>query len=113
MTTKSVQGWVIHKQWSGDTSARVYFFTRELGLLQCLCKGGRTPKKQSLLQAFTPLWLVVQERYNLYYTQSIESTFPMFQFESHALFSALYLNELLYYVLKPLYPDEELFNAYL
>lgn len=113
MTAKSLQAWVIHKQWSGDTSANVSFFTRELGLVQCLCKGGRTPKKQSLLQAFTPLWVGVDERYDRYYTRTIESISPMLQLESNSLFSGLYINELLYYALSPVYPDAELFNAYL
>ncbi len=113
MTSRSVQAWVIHKQWSGDTSARVSFFTRELGLIQCLCKGGRTPKKQSLLQAFTPLWVSVDERHERYYAQTIESIAPMFHLEGVSLFSGLYVNELLYYALSPASADEELFNAYL
>lgn len=113
MTTKSLQALVLHKQWSGDTSAKVIFFTRELGLVHCLCKGGRTPKKQSLLQAFTPLWLGVDERHDRYYARSVESLSPMLPLEGNALFSALYINELLYYVLKPVYPDAELFDAYL
>ncbi|MCL5272703.1 MAG: DNA repair protein RecO C-terminal domain-containing protein [Gammaproteobacteria bacterium] len=113
MTTKSLQAWVIHKQWSGDTSARVDFFSRELGLVHCLCKGGRTPKKQSLLQAFTPLWVCVDERHDRYYTQSMESISPMLHLEGNSLFSGLYINELLYHALRPIYPDAELFNAYL
>ncbi len=113
MTSRSVQAWVIHKQWSGDTSARVSFFTRELGLIQCLCKGGRTQKKQSLLQAFTPLWVSIDERYDRYFAQSVESIAPMLQLEGVSLFSGLYVNELLYYVLSPANSYEELFNAYL
>ncbi|WP_298625810.1 DNA repair protein RecO [uncultured Legionella sp.] len=113
MTTKSLQAWVIHKQWSGDTSARVDFFSRELGLVHCLCKGGRTPKKQSLLQAFTPLWVCVDERHDRYYAKSIESISPMLHLEGNSLFSGLYINELLYHSLRPIYPDIELFNAYL
>lgn len=113
MTTKSLQAWVIHKQWSGDTSARVSFFTRELGMIQCLCRGGRTPKKQSLLQAFTPLWIAVEERYERYYVQAVESISPMLYLEGNSLFSGLYINELLYYALSRSYSDTELFNAYL
>ncbi len=113
MTTKSLQAWVIHKQWSGDTSARVDFFSQELGLVRCLCKGGRTPKKQSLLQAFTPLWLCVDERHDRYYVKSMESISPMLHLEGNSLFSGLYINELLYHTLRPIYPDAELFNAYL
>ena len=110
--TKSLQAWVIHKQWSGDTSARVSFFTCESGLIQCLCKGGRTPKKQSLLQAFSPLWVEIDERYDRYYTRAVESIAPMLQLEGNSLFSGLYINELLYYALSPAYSDEALFDAY-
>jgi DNA repair protein RecO (recombination protein O) len=113
MTHRSLQAWVLHKYWSGDTSARVIFFSRELGLIQCLCKGGRTPKKQSLLQAFTPLWLNVNERYDQYFAGSIESIAPMLYLEGHALFSGLYVNELLYRILSPSYPDTDLFDTYL
>jgi DNA repair protein RecO (recombination protein O) len=84
-----------------------------LGLINCLCKGGRTPKKQSLLQAFTPLWLSVDERHDRYYARSIESISPSLHLEGHSLFSGLYVNELLYYVLSPSYPDMHLFDAYL
>ncbi len=111
--TKSLQAWVLHKQWSGDTSAKVSFFTQEFGLIQCHCRGGRTPKKQSLLQAFTPLWISVDERHDRYYANSLESTAPSLYLEGNALFSGLYVNELLYYALSPMYPDLELFDAYL
>lgn len=110
--TKSIHAFVLHKYWSGDTSARVYFFTRELGVIHCLCKGGRSQKKQSLLQAFTPLWLAVDERYDRHFVRNIESTQPMLSLLGTALFSGLYLNELLYYVLKPEHPDPVLFDAY-
>lgn len=113
MTTKALHAYVIHKQWSGETSARVSFFTLELGLINCLCKGGRTPKKQSLLQAFTPLWVAVDERYERYYAKTIESVSPMLDLTGHSLFSGLYVNELLFYALKPLDPDEQLFASYL
>lgn len=112
MITKTIQAWVLHKRWSGETSARVTFFTRESGLIHCTYKGGRTLKKQSLLQAFTPLWVSVDERHDQYYVRSIESSSSVLPLEGNALFSGLYLNELLYYVLNPAYPDVELFDAY-
>lgn len=110
--TKTVEAWVIHKKWSGDTSARVSFFTREFGFIECLCKGGRTPKKQALLQAFTPLWLTLDERYERLYANKIESISPTLHLEGHSLFSALYINEILYYVLSPHTPDPGLYDAY-
>lgn len=100
---------MLHKQWSGDTSAKVTLFSREFGLVHCLCKGGRTPKKHSLLQPFLPLWVSVKG----YYTQSVESLASAFYFQGMTLFSALYVNELLYHVLRPELPEPELFDAYL
>jgi DNA repair protein RecO (recombination protein O) len=111
--TKTIEAWVLHKKWSGDTSARVSFFTREFGLIQCLCKGRRTPKKQALLQSFTPLWLTIEERYVRFFPKTIESISPMLHLEGHSLFSALYLNEILYYALSPDNADPTLFDAYL
>lgn len=113
MTTKTIEAWVLHKKWSGDTSARVTFFTCDLGIIDCLYKGGRTPKKQALLQAFTPVWLSVDKRYEQFFVKTIESISPTLSLDSHSLFSALYLNEILYYILTPQAPDEGLFNAYL
>lgn len=113
-STRAIEAWVLHKQWTGDTSARVSFITREAGLIQCFYKGGRTPKKQALLQAFTHLWISVSERYDRYYAQTIDSMSPTLQFPvSNSLFAGLYVNEILYYALKPNYPDTELFDAYL
>lgn len=112
MTTRVMNAWVLHKHWTGDTSARVVFFTRELGLIHCLCRGGRTLKKQAFLQPFTPLWLAVEERYDRFYTRSIEQHQPMLVLSGDSLFSGLYINELLYYALKPQYQDETLFDAY-
>jgi DNA repair protein RecO (recombination protein O) len=111
--TKTIEAWVLHKQWSGDTSARVTFFTRESGVIQCLCKGGRTPKKQALLQAFTPLWLTVEERYGRFFAKTIESISPTLPLVGNSLFSALYINEVLHHVLSPHYVDVALFEAYL
>ena len=113
-STQSIEAWVLYKQWSGDTSARVIFITRDAGLIQCFYKGGRTPKKQALLQPFTPLWVTITERYDRYYAQTIESSSPTLQFPvANALFASLYVNEILYYALSPNYPDAALFDAYL
>ncbi|BCA95898.1 DNA repair protein RecO [Legionella antarctica] len=65
------------------------------------------------MQAFTPLWVEIDDRYDRYYTRTIESISPMLHLEGNSLFSGLYINELLYYALSPASPDESLFNAYL
>ena len=112
MITNAVHAWVIHKSWSGDTSARVVFFTREHGLVSCFYKGGRTPKKQALLQAFSPLWLTIDVRGDAYFVRSLEVVTASVHLPGENLFAGLYLNELLYYALKPHDPHVTLHTAY-
>lgn len=112
MITNALQAWVLHKRWTGDTSAQVVFFTREQGILSCTCKGGRTPKKQSLLQAFTPLWLAVDERRDWHYLRQVEIISPSLQFTGSGLFSALYINELLHHALRPNDTNRLLYDVY-
>lgn len=113
MTTEAIEAWVLHKIPSGDSSARVTFFTREKGILNCLCKGGRTPKKQALLQAFSPLWLSLDSRRDWHYAHHIEPLRMSLNLKGNALFAGLYVNELLYYALKPMDSQPELFDVYL
>lgn len=112
MTTEACHAWVIHKYWSGDTSARVVFFTREQGLVNGLYKGGRTPKKQALLQVFTPLWLALDVRGQAYFVRHLEIAAPSLPLEGPTLFAGLYVNELLYHALKPHDPHLELHRLY-
>ena len=112
MITEALEAWVLHKQWSGDTSARVVFFTRDYGLVHCYYKGGRTPKKQALLQAFTPLWLTMDVRGDAYFVRQLEIAAPTVPLVGQRLFAALYMNELLYYLLKPLDPSIVMHEVY-
>lgn len=112
MTTEANKAWVLHKKPSGDSSFRVTFFTREYGLLSCLCKGGRAPKKQALLQPFIPLWLALDKRKDWYYLRQLEALAPSYDLKSQALFASLYLNELLYYTLSPEDSSPELYDSY-
>lgn len=108
MTTDMNQAWVLHKIWTGETSARVTFLTAEQGLVTGLYKGGRKPEKQALLQPFIPLWLVLKNTW----VQNLESAASGIPLEGAALFSGLYINELLYRLLKT-DAQPQLFDAYL
>jgi DNA repair protein RecO (recombination protein O) len=112
MITEGLEAWVLHKVPSGDSSLRVTFFTEEKGVLTCLCKGGRAPKKQAVLQPFLPLWLAVDVRKDWYFVRHIEVQAAAQQIKGKALFAGLYVNEILYYALKPFDPQPELFEAY-
>ncbi|KTD07131.1 DNA repair protein RecO [Legionella jamestowniensis] len=113
MATESLEAWVLHKQPSGDTSVFITFFTREKGIIKCLCKGGRTPKKQAILQAFTPLWISVDSKKDRNYVRQFETASCTFNLKGDTLFASLYLNELLYYSLSPADPHPALFDVYL
>ena len=112
MSEESSHAWVLHKQWSGDTSARVIFFTRDKGIVQALCQGGRAPKKQALLQAFIPLWVSFNVRSNWHYVNKLEMLSSALNLTNQSLFAGLYVNELLYLTLRPLDAHQELYDAY-
>lgn len=112
MKVESMAAWVLHKWPMGNTSLQITFFTREFGIIQCLCKGGRNPQKQALLQAFVPLWLALNWRKDRYYIHHIEATAAILELKAATLFAGLYLNELTYYSLRAGDPYPELFQAY-
>lgn len=112
MTAKNSEVWLLATRPSGDTSLRATFLSREWGLIHCLCKGWRKNKKKSLMQPFAPLWLAVEERDGWYYARDIELTGTMQNLRGESLFAAHYINELLYYSLKPALLEPHLFEAY-
>ena len=112
MITEGLHAWVLHKRPSGDASAQVTFFTREKGVVSALCRGGRTPKKQSLLQAFTPLWLTFDVRRDWHYVREMDAIAPSLTLASDSLFAGLYVNEILYHGIRPLDPSPSLYDAY-
>ena len=104
--------WMIHKIWAGGSSARALFFTREQGLVWAKYHGGWGPKKQAMLQSFTPLWIEFTQRQTWYYVRHLEIAGSAFEFTAPHLFSALYINELLYHMLRPQDPQPDLYDAY-
>jgi DNA repair protein RecO (recombination protein O) len=112
MITNALEAWLIHRQWLGDTSAQVVFFTRERGIVRSIYRSARTPKKQSLLQLFTPLCLFLNKHRSTYYVRELEMLSPTLPLAGERLFSALYVNELIYHALHPEDAHPELYDAY-
>ncbi len=112
MTIATLDAWLLHKRPSGDTSLQLTFFTYEQGLLSCWYKGARVRKKQTSLQAFTPFWLAVVSRGEWHYVRQLEATAAIATLHAKALFAGLYINELIYHLLRPLDPYPTLFTAY-
>lgn len=112
MITEHLSAWLLHKKPQGNTSFHCVFFTREYGLLECLFRGGRTPKKQAALQVFSPLWLAVNSRNHSFYLNQVEITGLPLRLSNMSLFAGLYINELLYYTLSIGESHPEFFNLY-
>ena len=107
-----IDAWLIHKIWSGETSARITLFTRERGIVQALYKGGRSPKNQALLQAFTPLWVVIDEKNHGSYIRKLETRAAHLALFEKYLLAGLYVNELLYLAQCQNDPVESLYIQY-
>ena len=112
MKTDAVNAWFLRSHPSGDTSLRIIFFTSEYGIVEALYKGGRTPKKKSILQPFMPLWLALNVRHEWYYVRNLESNSPALCLSGQVLFAGLYVNEMLYSMLKAHDAAPVLFEAY-
>ncbi|RUQ89437.1 DNA repair protein RecO [Legionella septentrionalis] len=113
MITSALPTWILHKRWVRDTSVQITFLTEEEGLLQALYRGGRSLKKKPLIQEFMPLWVSLNKRGEHVYVQQLEASAPSLQLKGHALFAALYTNELLCLLLHPSSElNRELFALY-
>ncbi len=104
--------WILHKMPVGDTSYYVTFFTKKKGVVVALCRGIKSSKKQAILQQFTPLWVIFNEKLDKFYVNNIEAQTASLNFSKDNLFASLYINELLYYLLKPEDEHNDLFDAY-
>jgi len=108
------QAFVLHARVYRETSVLVELLTRFSGRISVIAKGVRKAKSktQGILQPFTPLEVVWGGRGELQTLQKIETQGAALSLEGTALFSGLYLNELLMRVLHRHDPCEAIFLAY-
>jgi DNA repair protein RecO (recombination protein O) len=110
--TDGFAAWLLHQRPAKNTTSQVFFLTEEQGMVRAFCQGGRTPKKRAILQPFTPLWLMLDERHYGTYVKQVEMVAPSYDFCGERVLAGMYLNELLYRVLKPNVAEPMLFDAY-
>lgn len=105
---------VIHSRPYRETSQLVEVFTQEQGRQSLIAKGSRQPRSplKGLLQPFVPLSLTFGGKGELKTLFKVESTAPAIRLTSTALYSGLYLNELIYYLLEAHTPFDDVFDAY-
>ncbi|WP_367605786.1 DNA repair protein RecO [Legionella sp. W05-934-2] len=112
MTSRTLSGWLIHAQPSGETASYLSILTEEKGLIQTRYPGGQSRKRKMNLQLFTPLWIELQQRGQMHYCQSIEIKSQPPVLSNLALSCAYYINELIYKTLKQPEIDNHLYTVY-
>ncbi len=105
---------VLHSRPWRETSMLLEVFTEEYGKIVLCARGVRGKKSQirSLLQPFTPLYLSWSGRGEMQTLTRSEPAGPAIKLSGYALYSALYMNELMVRLLHRHDPHPELFNHY-
>jgi len=106
--------YVLHTRPFRDTSLLVDFFTQDHGRVTLIAKGARSPKQRQrqLLQPFSPLTISWQGKGDLKTLISVEASTTPFVLRSYFLYSALYANELLVYLLAQNDTADDIYTLY-
>jgi DNA repair protein RecO (recombination protein O) len=107
-------GWLLHSRPYRDTSMLLDFFTEESGRVSAIARGIRNPKakQKALLQPFIPLYISLSGRGDLQTLRLAEARSTALFLKGEALFSALYINELMVRMVAGHEKDKALFDAY-
>ena len=107
-------GFVLHSRPWRETSILLDVFTENYGKIGLCARGvrGKKSPKRSLLQPFSPLLLCWTGRGELQTMTSLEPAAPAIKLSGFALYSALYINELMVRLLHKHDPHAELFYHY-
>ncbi len=107
---------LLHARDFRDTSLLVELLTPESGRIGAVARGvggqRRSAGRRALLQPLVPLWIGWSGRGELKTLRQFEARAPMIALHGPALFSALYLNELLCRLLQRDDPHPDLFTDY-
>ena len=106
--------YILHTRPYRDTSLLVDALTQDYGKISLVAKGARSKhnKQRALLQPFSPLLLSWQGRSSLKTLVGIESQSAAILLIGHRLYSALYANELLAYLLPQGDPSDTIYQDY-
>ena len=108
------QAYVLHTRSYRETSLIVDFLVPDVGRISAVVRGARRPKspQRSLLQPFGRLLISWFGKGELKTLKLLESDNQLSSLQGRALFSGLYLNELLVRLLKAEEPCDVLFKSY-
>ncbi|MBQ9274168.1 MAG: DNA repair protein RecO [Succinivibrio sp.] len=109
-------GFVLHRRPYREHSSLLELWTLHCGRVSVLTRSSakKYTAQRATLQPFIPLELRLKKgAHGLWYLQECKRRGPGFELGVPVLFSAVYLNELIYYLVRTAEPDPELFAAYL
>lgn len=106
--------YIVHSRSYSETSLLLDVFTLKHGKIALIAKGVKRPKSplKGVLQPFSPLLLSVQQGRDLHNLTDASPAGTLFRLQGDALYCALYVNELLQYLLPPAEPMMTVFGAY-
>lgn len=107
-----INAFVLHKQAYRETSLLVDFITPEFGRVSTVYKGARKKKAASYVEPFQRYRISWAGRTDLKVLTQLDTEQAPMQLTAEYLFSGLYLNELLYYVLPLFDENPDVFVAY-
>lgn len=107
-----IDAYVIHKQAYRETSLLVDFITAEFGRVSTVYKGAKKKKGKNYVEPFQRYSISWAGRTELKVLSQIDCAEIAPPMQGPYLFSALYLNELLYYVLPAFDENRSIFSAY-
>ncbi len=108
---QSQPAYLLHSRPYRDTSLLVDFITQDFGRISAVAKGVRNPKSKhrAVLQPFIPLLINLSGKNELKTLGQFEAQANSVDLKYKALFSALYLNELLVRLIHKQEADVEIF----
>jgi DNA repair protein RecO len=109
-----IRAWLLHSRPFRETSLLLDCFSLERGRFSAIARGVRNAKspKRALLQPFVPLSVSVVGKTDLLTLKQVEADGPALMLSGTALFSALYVNELLTRLVHGVEAEPDLFHHY-
>ena len=107
----SINGFLIHSQRYKETSSIIYIFSPTRGLQSLLFKGKDNNKEKFKFSIFNEYQFSFNDKYNFPFLSKFE-TIAEYKFDKKYYLLGLYINELLYKILRHGYDFEKIYHDY-
>ncbi len=105
--------YIVHWRLYRETSMLIDVFSQMDGIVPMVCKGVQRPKGlRRLIRQFSPLWVTWRGRRDLKTMTALDARGTPYFYNDITLYSAMYINELLFYTVPKYENHSRLFKAY-